>query len=229
MNRFLHALPYSIGFIFPTITFSTLIGWIEFSWFVPIIAFIAIPVLDQVLPFSEDNLSKEETAALQDSPLHSLLLMVMLPIQWALIATLCYNLTTTTWSELNGHWVGMIFSMGICCGTFGINVAHELGHRNDKLSQFCAKGLLLSSLYMHFIIEHNRGHHRHVATDLDPATSKRTTGVSLLDSIHARFSLFCMAAGDTASSQKIGVVPQRDDLDDAPSGCRCHWHRHTVW
>jgi len=28
-------------------------------------------------------------------------------------------------------------------------------------------------LYMHFFIEHNRGHHRHVATPLDPATSRK--------------------------------------------------------
>jgi alkane 1-monooxygenase len=33
--------------------------------------------------------------------------------------------------------------------------------------------LLLSSLYMHFIIEHNRGHHKYVSTDEDPASAPR--------------------------------------------------------
>jgi alkane 1-monooxygenase len=36
-----------------------------------------------------------------------------------------------------------------------------------------SKSLLLTSLYMHFFIEHNRGHHKNVSTDEDPASSRR--------------------------------------------------------
>lgn len=36
-----------------------------------------------------------------------------------------------------------------------------------------AKMLLLTSLNMHFFIEHNRGHHRRVATEEDPASARR--------------------------------------------------------
>jgi alkane 1-monooxygenase len=61
--------------------------------------------------------------------------------------------------------------MGLLCGTFGINAAHELGHRVNKFEQFLAKVLLLTSLYMHFFIEHNKGHHKHVATSEDPSTA----------------------------------------------------------
>jgi alkane 1-monooxygenase len=60
----------------------------------------------------------------------------------------------------------------VVCGAFGINVAHELGHRTNKFEQFLAKSLLLTSLYMHFFIEHNKGHHKHVATPNDPSTAK---------------------------------------------------------
>lgn len=35
-----------------------------------------------------------------------------------------------------------------------------------------SKLLLLTTLYMHFFIEHNRGHHKHVSTDEDPASSR---------------------------------------------------------
>jgi len=35
-----------------------------------------------------------------------------------------------------------------------------------------AKALLLTALYTHFFIEHNRGHHKHVATDKDPASAR---------------------------------------------------------
>jgi alkane 1-monooxygenase len=62
--------------------------------------------------------------------------------------------------------------MGLACGALGINVAHELGHRSNKYEQFLSKALLLTSLYMHFFIEHNRGHHKNVSTPNDPATSR---------------------------------------------------------
>ena len=58
------------------------------------------------------------------------------------------------------------------CGTFGINVGHELGHRSNKFEQLLAKMLLLTSLYMHFFIEHNKGHHKRVATPDDPSSAK---------------------------------------------------------
>jgi alkane 1-monooxygenase len=35
--------------------------------------------------------------------------------------------------------VGRIIAMGLLCGGFGINVAHELGHRVNKTEQFFAK------------------------------------------------------------------------------------------
>jgi alkane 1-monooxygenase len=62
--------------------------------------------------------------------------------------------------------------MGLLAGIFGINLAHELGHRTNKAEQFLAKCLLLTSLYMHFFIEHNKGHHTHVSTPDDPSSAK---------------------------------------------------------
>ena len=62
--------------------------------------------------------------------------------------------------------------MGLMCGVYGINIAHELGHRTTRWERDLSRALLLSSLYMHFIIEHNRGHHRRVATPEDPASAR---------------------------------------------------------
>jgi alkane 1-monooxygenase len=68
--------------------------------------------------------------------------------------------------------LGMVFAFGISCGVLGINLAHELGHRNTWYEQFLSKMLLTTSLYLHFFIEHNRGHHKNVSTDEDPASSR---------------------------------------------------------
>jgi len=55
---------------------------------------------------------------------------------------------------------------------FGLNLSHELGHKKDWLGR--KVGLFNTALggYGHFSVEHNRGHHRHVATPEDPASSK---------------------------------------------------------
>jgi alkane 1-monooxygenase len=56
---------------------------------------------------------------------------------------------------------------------FAINTAHELGHRHKKsLSYQLAKVSLAITFYGHFTIEHNRGHHRWVATPEDNASSQ---------------------------------------------------------
>jgi len=68
--------------------------------------------------------------------------------------------------------IGLIVSIGIVLGVNGINVGHELGHRQTTNERFIGKALLLPSFYMHFYIEHNYGHHLHAATPEDPATAR---------------------------------------------------------
>ena len=63
------------------------------------------------------------------------------------------------------------------CGVFAINVAHELGHHTQQFDQVVARILLATSLYMHFFIEHNKGHHRSVGTADDADTARMREGV----------------------------------------------------
>jgi len=55
---------------------------------------------------------------------------------------------------------------------FGLNLGHEMGHKKRKLDKALALFTLSLGGYGHFSIEHNRGHHRDVATPEDPATSR---------------------------------------------------------
>jgi alkane 1-monooxygenase len=57
-------------------------------------------------------------------------------------------------------------------GGFCINLGHEMGHKNTRLEQWLTKFVLAPTGYGHFSIEHNRGHHRDVATPTDPASSR---------------------------------------------------------
>ena len=64
-------------------------------------------------------------------------------------------------------------STGINSGASGLIVAHELGHRRKKsFSWWISQLNLISVLYLHLTTEHNRTHHKHVATTADPATAR---------------------------------------------------------
>jgi len=87
--------------------------------------------------------------------------------------TYYYLYTVQTKVLSTSELVGLTLSIGVVLGATGINVAHELGHRTDQVSQFFAKAGLLFVLYQHFFIEHNRGHHKNVSTMSDPATARK--------------------------------------------------------
>ena len=100
---------------------------------------------------------------------YDMVLYLLVPVIFFLLWEFLISMRETlTFSDR----LGRILSMGLICGGFGINVAHELGHRNNKFEQFLSKTLLLSSLYMHFFIEHNRGHHKRVSTKEDPSSAR---------------------------------------------------------
>ncbi len=60
---------------------------------------------------------------------------------------------------------------GVTSG-LGINTGHELGHKHTRLEQWLAKLVLAVPAYGHFRVEHNRGHHRFVATPEDHASAR---------------------------------------------------------
>ena len=134
------------------------------------VAFVAIPIVEFFTPGSSENHPENAEPARAKNIFFDFLLYLNLPIFYALIGYYFYVLFNRSLSipEL----VGMTLNMSVVGGTLGINVAHELGHRAKKSEQFMSKALLLPALYMHFFIEHNRGHHKNVATVADPASSR---------------------------------------------------------
>ena len=139
-----------------------------YCWIPLIYLFFLIPLVELVFQPDENNLTDEEEQVAKSNVFFDLALWLTVPLQ---IAALYLFLTTLDQSRPLLDTLGQVIAMGLLCGTFGINAAHELGHRISKLEQFFAKILLLTSLYMHFFIEHNKGHHKHVATSEDPSTA----------------------------------------------------------
>ncbi len=157
------------------LTFYAL-AWVAFTkqgfytWLPLVYAWVLIPLLELVITPNQKNLSATEEVLAKKDRLYDYMLYIIVLLQFG---ALFYFLKSVTQNNLQWwEFAGRVFTMGLLCGTFGINVGHELGHRNNKLEQTLAKALLLSSLYMHFFIEHNNGHHKHVATPQDPSSAR---------------------------------------------------------
>lgn len=164
------ALRYATTFVVPLGAWATFTESIPWHWSVPVFSFVIIPLLELVLRGKHNNLTAAEEEAMLADPLFDFMLYLFVPVQWVLLGLFLHR---TSLGDLTPFaLLGNIATMGILCGVYGINVAHELGHRTKRWERDLARALLLSSLYMHFIIEHNRGHHRRVATPDDPASAR---------------------------------------------------------
>ena len=151
-------------------------GWFSlyfssiFSYSLIIFGFVILPIFEIFLPKVSKN-SFFDIDETKNSFIYDVILYLTIPFQVFSIFLFLYVINHFNLSTY--ELIGKTLCMGTLCG-HSINVAHELGHRKNNYEQFLSKILLLSSLYMHFFIEHNRGHHLKVATDMDPASAKKS-------------------------------------------------------
>ena len=156
-----------------TVPLSAIIGlYFKGFWlfFTPIYVFGFIPILELILKEENSNYLENEITSRSINPIFDWLLYLNLPIVYALLAWSFIEVSLYGFETY--EFIGLVLSVGIVLGGNGINVAHELGHRQASKVRFIGKALLLPSLYMHFYIEHNFGHHLHAATKEDPATAR---------------------------------------------------------
>lgn len=140
-------------------------------YILPFILFIVLPIVDPILGPDNENYTKDQLDVLKEEKYYRAILHV-----WALVQTL-----TMAWivyvflqNDVSTHqFILLLINTMIMNGGVGITIAHELGHKTNKFDKFLAKLLLVQVVYGTFYVEHNRGHHVHVATPKDPATAKK--------------------------------------------------------
>lgn len=162
-------LKYLLVFTIPLTVYVSFeaTGWLTF---LPLIyVFGIVPLSDLFFKIDATNFDKEQEEIEKNNKLYTYILYLTLPVQ---ILFLVWFLIITHNHSLNIDLIGKIFAMGIMSGVIGINVGHELGHRNNRFDELLGEILLLTSLETHFLPYHNGGHHFNVATPKDAATAK---------------------------------------------------------
>ncbi len=163
-------LKYLGAYIIPLSTIHALYAQGFWSFNGVTVAFILVPLLEFFFKGNTNNLEQQEEVKQNNKQLFDFLLYLNVPMILGITIAYLYVLSTGTLALY--EIVGLTITTGITLGGVGINVAHELGHRQERFPRFMAQLLLLPNLYMHFSIEHNHGHHLHIATPKDPASSR---------------------------------------------------------
>ena len=168
-------LKYLFAYTVPVAAFISFASTGVGTYSAVIYAFVVLPFLDVVLGKNTTNLDEQARASKAFNILFDWMLYFNLPIVFGLMSYFLFQVTTQSYTT--SEWIGLSLSAGILLATNGINVAHELGHRQSLTERIMSKILYIPSLYMHFYIEHNFGHHMKVATPEDGATAKYNQSV----------------------------------------------------
>lgn len=161
---------YLLAYIIPSLALLCAFNPQSYYYLVPLVGYILIPILEQIIPPNNYNQADLEDQSRSENKFFDVLLYLNFPLIYIILGVGIYNLVNVTLTST--QVLLCLLSFGICMSTAGLNVAHELGHRQNPVDQIISRLMLATSMYMHFNIEHNLGHHKYVATDKDPASAK---------------------------------------------------------
>ncbi len=135
----------------------------------PAFIYIAIPLMDAILGPDTRNPPEDAVAGLEADRWYRALTVVFVPLYVVAVVAGSWLASQHVGEPL--VWLGLVLTVGAISGG-AINAAHEMGHKHPAWERWLARITLAPVAYGHFYVEHNRGHHRRVATFDDPASSR---------------------------------------------------------
>jgi alkane 1-monooxygenase len=138
-------------------------------WVPVLLFYVVLPIADLLCGEDASNPPESAMAALDADAYYRWIAWAMVPLLWVAFVFSCWFV-----ASFPLPWHGVLattIATGVV-GGFCINIGHELGHKRSGVERWLAKLILAPTGYGHFHVEHNRGHHRDVATPDDPASSR---------------------------------------------------------
>ena len=165
---------WPLGLLVPVIPFigawlTRVTGLHLFWWFGPIFLYLLIPLLDLFIGEDAANPPEVVVPRLEADRYYRWCTYAFLPLQYAVLVWACWLWSCGGLATVDA--IGLAFTIGVVSGV-GINTGHELGHKSEAVERWFSKIALAPTVYGHFYVEHNRGHHSRVATPEDPASAR---------------------------------------------------------
>jgi alkane 1-monooxygenase len=135
----------------------------------PLVIHVLLPVLDRLLGEDFSNPPESAVAQLEQDAFYRAMVWAYVPLQ--MIGTVLGAWIAATQPLPWFGYAALVLTVGSINGV-GIGTAHELGHKKEAMDRWLSKIALAPSAYGHFFVEHNRGHHKRVATPEDPASAR---------------------------------------------------------
>lgn len=149
-----------------------------FCWTGPVVLFVVIPVLDWLIGENSDSPPAEAIESMESSGFYRWTLWAFVPLKFASVIAGAFLFVSTdlTFFGFEGTLsgpakLGIAITTGII-GGLGINVGHELAHRQDRFDRWLARAAFAPTWYGHFPVAHNAGHHVRVATPEDHSSAR---------------------------------------------------------
>lgn len=134
-----------------------------------VLSYVGAPLLDWLIGEDRNNPPEQVVLQLDADRYYRMLTYIVVPIHFVGLVGAAWWAGT---QELSWWAFGALAAIAGIASGLGINTGHELGHKKSRLERTLAKIVLAVPAYGHFWIEHNRGHHRDVATPEDPASAR---------------------------------------------------------
>lgn len=128
-----------------------------------------VPLLDALFGEDRSNPPEQTVRELENDAYYRVLTWITVPLHVVSLVVAAWWAATAGLSP--GGWFGLALVAGLASG-LAVNTAHEMGHKPTRIEQWLSRVALAVPGYGHFTVEHNFGHHRHVATPEDCASAR---------------------------------------------------------
>lgn len=133
-----------------------------------------VPLLDVLVGEDRSNPPEQTVTELEGDRYYRLLTWLTVPLH---IVSL---VVAAGWAATQGlspfGWLTLAVVTGLASG-LAVNTAHEMGHKRTRIEQLLSRLALAVPGYGHFTVEHNFGHHKHVATPGDCASARMNESI----------------------------------------------------
>lgn len=172
MRSIFRRVGFFTAFIIPVLVVASVYGGPLWMCLPVVFSFVVLPLLDHIVGEDTSNVPGDRVHIISADGYYRFITYLW---TWLQLVFLLWCMFVISTGMIAHTWLQLLFALNcaLVTGGVGITIAHELGHKKSRLERFYGKSLLMMVCYMHYYIEHNRGHHVRVATPEDPATAKK--------------------------------------------------------